>query len=257
MTKFCKFCNTEKPLIEFSVAQTCSQGRSNKCKSCYSAWQKEHYRKNKEVISKKQATYYQANKEKIKKRCNDYYHDNTAAVLETCRKYRELPAVKKKNAARAKTRSESPSYRDAQNEYKRRYYVDNKEYMNATGKKWRADPKNKEKQNRTALEWSRGNPEKRKTSTKKWRDNNQGKVLAATIKRRSDKDNRTPPWFEKEEVSELYKLAAGIRKTGIAVHVDHVIPLRGELVSGLHCLANLQIMTAKGNMEKGNAFEIE
>lgn len=44
--------------------------------------------------------------------------------------------------------------------------------------------------------------------------------------------------------------------TGVPHEVDHVIPLRGKKVSGLHVVDNLQILVKKDNVRKSNSFEV-
>ncbi len=65
----------------------------------------------------------------------------------------------------------------------------------------------------------------------------------------------TPPWVEKLQILALYEQARTLTKeTGIKYQVDHVVPLKGKHISGLHCLSNLQIITKDKNLKKSNKF---
>lgn len=71
--------------------------------------------------------------------------------------------------------------------------------------------------------------------------------------RREEVKQRTPVWANLDAINEVYKQCREVsRLTGIAHHVDHVIPLRGKNVCGLHVHNNLQIITAKENLKKSN-----
>lgn len=58
----------------------------------------------------------------------------------------------------------------------------------------------------------------------------------------------TPSWADKELIKKFYEN----RPDGF--HVDHIIPLRGEFVCGLHVIENLQYLPAEDNMAKSNNF---
>lgn len=92
----------------------------------------------------------------------------------------------------------------------------------------------------------------------KYRVSNPDKVIANTRRYQIAKHNRVPRWLTSEEhflIREIYALAR-IRTslTGIAWHVDHIIPLRGELVSGLHVPENLQVIPGIINTKKSNSY---
>jgi excisionase family DNA binding protein len=67
---------------------------------------------------------------------------------------------------------------------------------------------------------------------------------------------RRPPWANGEAIRAVYERAKSItRETGVPHHVDHIIPLQGEYVSGLHVEANLQVVPAVDNIRKRNKFD--
>lgn len=64
-----------------------------------------------------------------------------------------------------------------------------------------------------------------------------------------------PPWANKEAIKSLYEEAQRLsEQTGESWHVDHVIPLKGETVCGLHVESNLQILRAIENLTKKNSL---
>lgn len=71
-----------------------------------------------------------------------------------------------------------------------------------------------------------------------------------TASYRARKLRALPKWSDKEKVKEIYL------KCPVGFEVDHIIPLKGDLVSGLHNEFNLQYLTAKDNQSKSNRFVI-
>jgi 5-methylcytosine-specific restriction endonuclease McrA len=100
--------------------------------------------------------------------------------------------------------------------------------------------------------WRKANPEKNRTSNKTWKEKNVGAVRAQRARRRAAKLQRTPVWSETENIKGVYLEAQRQQ-----MQVDHIIPLKGKLVSGLHVWGNLQLLTPKDNHSKGNKFDVE
>lgn len=81
---------------------------------------------------------------------------------------------------------------------------------------------------------------------------------AVQAKRRATKSNATPNWLTEDQdkqIKDLYWLAKDLKAvTGEDYHVDHIVPLKGENVSGLHVPWNLQILPSDLNLAKGNSY---
>lgn len=74
----------------------------------------------------------------------------------------------------------------------------------------------------------------------------------AELKRYYVKRRAQPAWADTEAIAKVYAEAKTAGK-----HVDHIIPLRGELISGLHVANNLQPLTRSENSRKRNKFDLE
>ena len=124
-----------------------------------------------------------------------------------------------------------------------------------------------------ARAWALANPDKKKESVDKWRNNNlkqhnainrewfannKDKRAAYEGKRRAAELQRTPAWDpDAHLIIAKYQLAAMLTKaSGIEHHVDHIIPLQGKKVSGLHTFANLRVIPGSDNVKKSNKFPI-
>jgi hypothetical protein len=67
--------------------------------------------------------------------------------------------------------------------------------------------------------------------------------------KRAKKKGAVPSWADREKILEVYKNCPK------KMHVDHIIPLNAELVSGLHVPENLQYLTLEDGRSKANSFE--
>ena len=91
-----------------------------------------------------------------------------------------------------------------------------------------------------------------------YRKDNPHTVNAKVAKRHAAKLQRTVAWANLEAIKEIYRDASDLTKlTGISFHVDHIIPMQGKLVSGLHVETNLQILSIHENCSKHNKFNPE
>ena len=95
-------------------------------------------------------------------------------------------------------------------------------------------------------DWAAQNPERSKTRKAEWFQANPEKACASVARRKAAKLLRTPPWADLETIKLIY---TGCPK---GMTVDHIFPLQGETVSGLHVPENLQYLTPSQNSSKRN-----
>jgi len=139
-----------------------------------------------------------------------------------------------------------------------------KQCINENSKKWREANPNASKEWEKAhsverlayrTQWRSENLESRKEYMARWAKANPHKVNALIAKRTAAKFQATVSWSNQSAIEAIYAEATRLtRETGIRHEVDHIVPLQGKIVSGLHWEGNLQIMTKSENIAKLNRY---
>lgn len=118
--------------------------------------------------------------------------------------------------------------------------------------------RNREKSLTNSKERYKQNRKERIAKAIEWARNNRGKANANIKAYKMRKKQACPTWLTEDDmflISEAYELAAlRTQMFGFSWHVDHIIPLRGKSVSGLHVPWNLQVIPGTENMKKSNRY---
>lgn len=133
-------------------------------------------------------------------------------------------------------------------------YEDKKDIILQKAKmRYRANPTPiKEK----AALWQKTHKKAVKAKNSRWKRNNLDKVAAQASKRRSSRINAQPPWLNRQQIKEIQWFYATAKELSWLseepLQVDHIVPLLGKAVCGLHVPWNLQILPKSANLKKGN-----
>ena len=220
--KKCSKCKIEKPLDLFPKTIRGKDGYCVQCKQC----KNEYRRLNQHKYRAAQQVWCKENQEKL-------------AQYEQTRKAK--PEFKKIKA------NGNKKYRENHAEQlklkKREYYWKNKERHSAN----------------MAANYQK-NKEQVKQRVKKWVKENAAAVNARVMKRYALKLKATPSWLTEDDhwmLEQAYELAKlRTQMFGFKWHVDHIVPLQGKIVCGLHVPNNLQVIPASVNCSKRNRFEL-
>jgi hypothetical protein len=146
------------------------------------------------------------------------------------------------------------SCKECVRERKRQVWAADPERYRAYGKKYKAA--NKELIAERNKKYVLDNSETRKATMQSYRQRTKDRQAEYVRRRQSAKMQRTPKWLTEDDVwvmREAYNLAK-IRTNmfGFGWHVDHILPLQGKTVSGLHVPTNLQVIPWIENVRKHN-----
>lgn len=159
---------------------------------------------------------------------------------------------------------------EARKAWQKAYAQRNREKAYQRVKEWRAaNPDKKLEQDRRYAEryperlvaktqrWKARNPQSAAESSRKTRRKHAARVLANKAKYRATKLQATPRWLNKGhwfEIGCVYLYRDALKRIGLDYHVDHIVPLQGKKVSGLHVPENLQVLPADRNRLKNNHY---
>jgi len=218
--KQCRVCQLVKPLEGFPTRTSAKDGRRTDCRDCVNAAKK---------------LWFLGNKEKIKKYNVDYQS-----------KYPERIKVLSR-AARKKSREKNL---EKSREAYRNWYANNKDKARTASANWVSKNPNWFKK------YMAENKEKLANKHRIWAKNNAGLVRAKTRRYQAAKLNATPSWLTAihlAQIQEMYEIAIALEmQTGVPHHVDHIHPLQGKKLCGLHVPWNLQVLPWHDNIAKSN-----
>ena len=145
---------------------------------------------------------------------------------------------------------------EAQLAYWRKWFENNRAIHNARVKRWQAANKNKTRAD--AKTWAAANPDKIKAKTLRYLKKHPDAYTARSVASVAKRAKRVPQWLSTDDkwmLREAYALAKlRTQLFGFVWEVDHIIPLRGVEVSGLHVPTNIQVIPKALNRLKRNVY---
>jgi len=222
-------------------------------------------------ICKKCGVDKQLNEFQLDKKRNKHYTTCRACRVQADRERRQANPEKYREYNRNYLKEWRVANPERHSAIGHRYHAKNSEKRSAYARQYRID--NPEKVKELSRSWAKRNPEKVKQysvkANKAWHERNpeylsnfykanKERYVAARARRRAAQESATPAWLtaiDKAMIQEMYDVSeARFIQTGIKHHVDHIVPINGKNVSGMHVPWNLQVITAYENLSKGWRF---
>lgn len=183
---------------------------------CKSCYRKQHREGHKEAYQQRDKTNYENNKEFYKVRQKTYYVANAAKIKKDVKAHRDLVGAQRRDG-----------------------YIQT----------WRES--NREKCSNYTRAYKSKYPEKVKKSQDSFVKRNLHKYAEREARKRASQLDATPKWLNADQLAEIKQI---YKNCPSGFHVDHIVPLLGQNVRGLHVPWNLQYLPALENMRKGNKF---
>lgn len=249
-SKRCTKCGVTKPLSDFRASSRYRLGVRSNCIECDRAREREYEMAHRAERAMKSKLYRKRNPDKIRAASAKWRKENPD-------RWKEIHAAcVARHPERQKARSKK-YYAEHAEECRSRAmerFFNKKDEIRVAQKIYAA--RKPELHREIRKRYIDRHPDIIMAARSKWRSENKGKINHYAVMRLAAKLRATPSWLSNAMVAEIesmYTARAKIEaETGIKHHVDHIIPLQGETVCGLHVPWNLQILTAAENVRKSN-----
>lgn len=146
--------------------------------------------------------------------------------------------------------------KESYEKHKAARYLVTKAWQEKNTEKYKSYKRKWDKNNKAVKKaWSDSNRDKINARGREWKKANKAKVQCDTRMRQARKAKATPSWADKQEIQYYYNLAVYFTEMSggfVKYHVDHIVPLRGKDVCGLHVQNNLQVLKSVDNLRKSN-----
>lgn len=193
-----------------------------------------------EVITRKEANNKQLKKYFTGKPCKHGHIDERRVVDKKC-----CTCVSLRDKKYLENNREAIAQR------KKKHYIKNKKRINDNCKKWYVENREKKREynKKYSKKYYKENRERIRANLDEWVRQHPEYKRAKWARRRAQKLQAMPSWADKNKIKDIYKNCPK------GWHVDHIVPLQGENVCGLHVENNLQYLTRADNIEKSNKYE--
>lgn len=235
--KTCSKCKQAKELACFSRCSAAKDGLNGTCKPCAAARSKDWRERNQQHVDDFNKKYREENKEKRIKVMADWRDRNRDHISDY---------NKKKYAEKAEER------RDVARNY---YYENRDKYLQRHAEN-NENPEVKMAKKKYNIDYVEKNREELKAKRRARSDYNSMKAAERRVQKQSASIQLSEE--HQREIRNIYWLALDLRRaTGEQYDVDHIVPIKGKNICGLHVPWNLQILPSDINKSKSNSFKQE
>ena len=215
-----------------------------------------YYYANKECYLERGRAWRAANKEKVKTYNAAYHAENRERENARSRTWKEENREAMNARRRAAYTADIEQERAYARSRKKARYAQNPQKYRNLARRDRAKPGAKERETAISKLWAERNGDRRKAAARRWYLRHLEHARLQLVIAQATRRRRYVSWADVEAIAALYARAAVLtRTTGRSHVVDHIVPLRGRTVSGLHVENNLRIIERSENARKSNKWE--